>query len=82
MKAINGITKSYAVISELGIVNNKSIDAESSYNKRGYFYSFKEPIKQLKLYIDEFNKNEDINIHPLNADRVANLSIVAEIRLC
>jgi len=37
---------------------------------QGYFDQFKEPIKQLKSFIDDFNKSEDYAIEPPNQDRI------------
>lgn len=39
----------------------------------GYFDQFKEPIKQLKTFVDEFNKSEDFNIQKVDEGKLSNL---------
>jgi len=50
----------------------------------GYFDQFKEPIKQLKSFIDDFNNSEDYAIEAPNADRLAAIqqasSMIGEIK--
>lgn len=45
----------------------------------GYFDQFKEPIRQLKTFIEDFNNSEEFNIEKINQDRVANLSTAASM---
>lgn len=50
----------------------------------GFFDQFKEPIKQLKTFIDDFNKSEDFAIEPPNTERLTAIqqaaSMVGEIK--
>lgn len=43
----------------------------------GYFDQFKEPLKQLKTFIYDFNHSEDFNFEPIDTSKVANINSAA-----
>lgn len=45
----------------------------------GYFDAFKEPIKQLKTFVDDFNNSEEFNVQPIDAAKVSAISSAADM---
>ena len=45
----------------------------------GYFDKFKEPLRQLKSFVYDFNHSEEFNIEQIDPDRVANISSAASM---
>ncbi len=44
-----------------------------------YFDQFKEPIRQLKQFVDDFNKSDEFNIQQVNEDKLTNLEKAASM---
>lgn len=66
----------------LGLTGNNTNGTATqtqSVDVQGYFDTFKEPIKQLKTFIYDFNHSEDFNIEPIDTDKVANISSAASM---
>ena len=67
---------------QLGITGNNTNGTAAqtqSVDVNGYFDSFKEPLKQLKTFIHDFNTSDDYNFEPIDPTRVENLSKAADV---
>ena len=67
---------------QLGITGNNTNGTASqtqSVDVNGYFDSFKEPLRQLKTFIHDFNTSDDYNFEQIDPTRVENLSKAADV---
>ena len=76
----NGTAQTGQVGNQLGITgNNTNGTAKTTTNSTNYFDTFKEPIKQLKSFIYDFNNSDEFNIEKIDPTRVENLSSSADL---
>ena len=65
---------------QLGITgNNTDSTSSGTTDVEGYFDQFKEPIKQLKSFIHDFNTSDEFAIEKIDDTRVSNLSSSADM---